>query len=231
MGDHAADPGRAGGGRPRGDTRERIQAVALQLFAEQGYEKTSLREIAERLDVTKAALYYHFKSKEDIVRSFTEDYVAELDELLAWGADQPRTPQARAALLAGYSEIVQRRLAVLRFLEQNQAAVHQLMTEGGDQDRKRWFRKQFEMLRDLLVAPDAPLRDRVRASMAVVSVGLSCMLFEQTADPAELHEVVLDLACELAGVSPPRSGFSPPPAEAQPVLSAPATAQTRGSTR
>lgn len=31
------------GGRPRGDTRERIQSVALELFAEQGYEKTSLR--------------------------------------------------------------------------------------------------------------------------------------------------------------------------------------------
>ena len=58
---------------PRGDTRERIQAIALELFAEQGYEKTSLREIAERLGVTKAALYYHFKSKEDIVRSFTEE--------------------------------------------------------------------------------------------------------------------------------------------------------------
>src|ERR1039457_770640 len=52
---------------PRGDTRQRIQAVALELFAEQGYEKTSLREIAERLGVTKAALYYHFKSKEAIV--------------------------------------------------------------------------------------------------------------------------------------------------------------------
>ena len=68
--------------RPRGDTRERIQAVALELFAEHGYEKTSLREIAERLGVTKAALYYHFKSKEDIVRSFTEDYFARIDALV-----------------------------------------------------------------------------------------------------------------------------------------------------
>ena len=47
--------------RTRSDTRARIQRVALELFAEQGYDKTSLREIAERLDVTKAALYYHFK--------------------------------------------------------------------------------------------------------------------------------------------------------------------------
>ena len=66
----------------RGDTRARIQQVALKLFAEQGYERTSLREIAERLGVTKAALYYHFKSKEDIVRSFTEDYFARLDALI-----------------------------------------------------------------------------------------------------------------------------------------------------
>ncbi|HEY3674033.1 MAG TPA: helix-turn-helix domain-containing protein, partial [Acidimicrobiia bacterium] len=41
-----------------GDTRERILAVANELFIEQGYEGTSLREIADRLDITKAALYY-----------------------------------------------------------------------------------------------------------------------------------------------------------------------------
>ena len=47
--------------------RERILDVSLELFNEQGYDKTSLREIAERLDVTKAALYYHFERKEDIL--------------------------------------------------------------------------------------------------------------------------------------------------------------------
>ena len=41
---------------PRSDTRARILDVALELFAAQGYEKTSLREIADRLGVTKAAL-------------------------------------------------------------------------------------------------------------------------------------------------------------------------------
>src|SRR5579871_1336002 len=53
--------------RPRGVTRERILDVSLELFNEQGYDKTSLREIAEQLGVTKAALYYHFERKEDIL--------------------------------------------------------------------------------------------------------------------------------------------------------------------
>jgi len=199
-------------GRPRGDTRERIQAVALELFAEQGYEATSLREIAERLGVTKAALYYHFKSKEDIVRSFTEDYVADLDALLAWGAAQPRAPETRAALLARYADIVGLRLGVLRFLEQNQAAVHHLMAEHGGADRMRLFRAQFEALRDLLAGPDAPLRERVRASVAVASVGMGCMLFHAEAtDPAELRAIVLEIARDLATTAPPGGMGAAPP--------------------
>jgi AcrR family transcriptional regulator len=49
------------------ETRERILDVAQELFTEQGYDKTSLRDIAERLDITKAALYYYFERKEDIL--------------------------------------------------------------------------------------------------------------------------------------------------------------------
>ena len=65
-----------------GDTRQRILAVANELFIEQGYEGTSLREIADRLDITKAALYYHFRSKDDILRVLLEPFDTLLDELL-----------------------------------------------------------------------------------------------------------------------------------------------------
>src|ERR1700745_4264846 len=91
---------------PRTDTRSRVQKVALELFAEQGYERTSLREIAERLGVTKAALYYHFKSKEDIVHSWADDYFAEIDALLDWAKDQPPGDQTRLAMLDRYVGIV-----------------------------------------------------------------------------------------------------------------------------
>jgi AcrR family transcriptional regulator len=65
-----------------GDTRERILAVANELFIEQGYEGTSLREIADRLGITKAALYYHFRSKDEILETLLAPFDALLDELL-----------------------------------------------------------------------------------------------------------------------------------------------------
>ena len=188
---------RARGEFPRGGTRERIQEIALELFAEQGYEKTSLREIAERLGVTKAALYYHFRSKEDIVRSFVEDYRAELEKVIAWGASQPRTPQSRAEILARYADIVSEQLAVIRFMEQNQAAMHSLMSESGA--RKKMFRDQFMSLCDLLAPPGAALADRARAVAAVITVGMSPMILQrEAASPEELHDAVLGVARELA---------------------------------
>jgi AcrR family transcriptional regulator len=48
-------------------TRERILDVALELFTSKGYDNTSLREIAERMAFSKAALYYHFHNKGDIL--------------------------------------------------------------------------------------------------------------------------------------------------------------------
>ncbi len=191
----------------RGDTRQRIQDVALELFAEQGYDKTSLREIAERLGVTKAALYYHFQSKEDIVREFTHAYKADVQELVAWGQRLPRTAESRAAILARYADIVSARLSVIRFMEQNQAAMHSLMADSDH--RKKLFREQFAQIRDLVTPPDATLRERVRATVAVVSVGIGCLLFQdEAASAGELREISLEIANELAAAGP----VSPPPA-------------------
>ncbi len=61
------EPGPEPGLAEESSTRERILDIALELFTEQGYERTSLRQIAERLGFSKAAIYYHFASKEDIL--------------------------------------------------------------------------------------------------------------------------------------------------------------------
>jgi len=186
--DHAAPT-------PRTDTRSRVQQVALELFAEQGYEKTSLREIAERLGVTKAALYYHFKSKEDIVHSLTDDYFAEIDGLVDWARSQPAGDQTRQALLDRYVGIVLGGSAVFRFLEQNRASV-QAMETG--KDRLARFRDRLDTLVDLLTGPDAELRDRVRATAAVLSAGATCHFYlQQVDDPDKLRAIVLEIATDL----------------------------------
>src|SRR5690348_10617852 len=95
--------------RARTDTRARIQQVAVELFSEHGYEGTSLREIAERLGVTKAALYYHFKSKEDIILSLVEDYQAQMDALIEWARERPGNAATRRELLTRYMQIVAER--------------------------------------------------------------------------------------------------------------------------
>ena len=208
----------------RGDTRARIQQVALELFAEQGYERTSLREIAERLGVTKAALYYHFKSKEDIVRSFTEDYFGHMDALIAWGRDQPPGARTARELLDRYITLVLESGEVFRFLERNQATIH--AAEGG-KHRFTQFRPRLAALMEIITGPDASPRSRIRAAAAIFAVSTSCMFFtkdvpEAELEPvlpchpgrAELHEIVLELATDLTSdvvpVSGPLNGTDPP---------------------
>src|SRR5579859_6140173 len=189
----------------RPDTRQRIQSVALELFAEQGYDKTSLREIAERLDVTKAALYYHFKSKEDIVASLVEDYFGQIDDLVAWARTLPRTPASRAQVLDRYYRIVAEGSGVFRMLQHNQASVNSL---AHAKNRSELFRERMDALVALLTEPDAPLASQIRAGVALASVSFGCMFFaDRAADPAELRDVVLDIACGLPGAGePPAAG-------------------------
>jgi AcrR family transcriptional regulator len=69
--------------RRNADTREEIRAVALELFATNGVEQTSLRLIAERLDITKAALYYHFPSKDALLAELAQPMIDDLEQFFA----------------------------------------------------------------------------------------------------------------------------------------------------
>jgi AcrR family transcriptional regulator len=175
-----------------------VQKVALELFAEQGYEKTSLREIAERLGVTKAALYYHFKSKEDIVHSLTDDHYAQIDELIEWAKTQPSGEQRRREILDRYVRIVFGGAEVFRFIEQNRAAMQAM--EQGKGDRLARFRSRLDALVELLAGPDAPMRERVRATAALITASATCHVVWDEADSEELQSIALEIAADLIGL-------------------------------
>jgi AcrR family transcriptional regulator len=63
-------------------TAQRIMDVAEKLFAEQGYEGTSLREIASASDIQEPGLYRHFESKEALYNAVLERALGPLLELL-----------------------------------------------------------------------------------------------------------------------------------------------------
>ena len=64
------------------DTRDRILETADALFLERGYSGTSVQQIAKRVNITPAALYWHFNSKEDIFATVLRDaHVAFLQRI------------------------------------------------------------------------------------------------------------------------------------------------------
>ncbi|MEV4973455.1 TetR/AcrR family transcriptional regulator [Streptomyces scopuliridis] len=175
----------------RGNTRQRIQDVALELFAEQGYEKTSLREIAERLEVTKAALYYHFKTKEDILISLFEDLSRPLDDLIAWGATQPHTLETKQEILRRYSAALQGAAPLFRFMQENQATVRELSIG-------HTFKERMIGMLDLIQDPDASLKNRVRCVSALFTMHAGTFALKDVeGDPEEKREAILEVSIEL----------------------------------
>jgi AcrR family transcriptional regulator len=63
-------------------TRQQILDTAHRMFAELGYEATSLQMIADEMGLTKAAVYYHFRTKNEILHAAMQPGIDRLDALL-----------------------------------------------------------------------------------------------------------------------------------------------------
>jgi AcrR family transcriptional regulator len=107
------------------DTRAEILDVAAELFGERGYDATSLREIAERLGISKAALYYHFSSKQEILRALVEpmgDILREIVERL----ETTQNLRDWAAVLSWMIGLIVEHIAFFRLLERNRYSMREL---------------------------------------------------------------------------------------------------------
>jgi AcrR family transcriptional regulator len=187
--------------RPRGEMRQRILDVALELFNEQGYDKTSLREIADRLGVTKAALYYHFERKEDILlelhmrlHDLGRDVLEQLDGLTDDRDAYRIWPDLVDRFIDGL--LANRDLFVLH--QRNHNAMETLL----DNERHRRENDDMEQrFRHFLASANLPIGERVRmiASVGAVFAALigTADMFgdesDQDAIVAETRAVVRDL--------------------------------------
>jgi AcrR family transcriptional regulator len=153
-------------GAQRDSTRDRILNTALQLFTDKGFDAATLQEIADRLGFTKAAIYYYYRSKEDILMALhmrMHQFGAEsLDRLV----DEPVTLDIWESLLFSLLDemLAQRPLFLMH--ERNQAVLERLHRK----DHEAQHEDLQVRLRQILSDPAIPLRDRVRMSCSLGAV-------------------------------------------------------------
>jgi AcrR family transcriptional regulator len=183
-------------------TRQRILAVAAALFAERGYRATSMQEIADRVGITKAALYYHFAAKEDVLHELTGPVLDEPEQALneAEAAGDPETVRWRA--IEAFLDVHLRHRDTLLMLVRDMT----LLVQAPVADR---FRAAIALANTLVCGPKPGLAQRVRAAQTVAGLADPVVLFRDV-PPARLRHLILDgtrtlLAAEGAVPAGPRS--------------------------
>lgn len=85
----------------REESRARILEAALALFSAHGYERTTVKMIAEAAGVAQGLMYSHFDGKEALLRAIFEQSVADVNESFALAAEGAAAPPSPAAIIRG----------------------------------------------------------------------------------------------------------------------------------
>jgi AcrR family transcriptional regulator len=178
------------------DTKAEIHRAALELFSAKGYEKTSLREIAERVGITKASLYYHYSSKQDLLQAIVGTFFDEMHEVIRDIDTVPWSPEAERERIAAYLDVAIRHRdtgpALLRDMSAVLAAYEDSLDELIAAVRKfhAW-----------LAGPDASPSDLLRTAAATEVMGavLSSGVTAEEASDELTREVLLDAVLSVLG--------------------------------
>jgi AcrR family transcriptional regulator len=176
------------------DTKAEIHRAALELFSVQGYEKTSLREIAEQVGITKASLYYHYSSKQDLLRAIIGTFFDDINRVLELVDTLPWSAETERELLAAYLDVVIKHRDTGPTLLRDIAAV--LAAFGDDLDDLIRRSRSFQVW---LAGPDPTPRDRVLSAAAVEVIGaaLSAGMDPSELSNADLRDHLLDAATAI----------------------------------
>ena len=97
--------------------------AALDLFAAQGFDGTSLQEIADRLGVTKAAVYYHFRTKDELLLALVRPALDELIRLVEANGSRESRHRGQGIGVAGYVDYLLRNRSLAGYLVRDAAAM------------------------------------------------------------------------------------------------------------
>ncbi len=152
----------------RTDTRQRIHAVALEVFSEVGYERGTLSQIAERLGITRPALYYHYRSKEDILQALHADLAQSVDDIIGWSRSQPPGRDNRQETLRRLNDLLGGPWGTFtRFAQASEAAIRDLSALDD-------YNQRMNAIGDIL-APTPDPAGRLRGQLAMSALFLAAV--------------------------------------------------------
>jgi AcrR family transcriptional regulator len=183
------------------DMRRRILEVARRRFAADGVAATSLRDIADELGVTKAALYYHFPRKADLLR---EALVPMAEAIDAWLARAEGSDVPVRELLEDYFDVVRQHHHLIQALGREPSALHGSPIAGR---LAGWI----ERAQRILAGADADLEVRIRATVAIGGLARAAM-FVAADDVDALRRIAVDAALDaLRGTQDPNASTGETP--------------------
>ncbi|HEV7650342.1 MAG TPA: TetR family transcriptional regulator [Actinophytocola sp.] len=149
------------------DTRTRLLETALELFTRHGVEGTSLQMIADALGVTKAAVYYHFKTKDEITEAVAEPALRRLGAIVREAGELRRRGAQIDRVLAGIVDMVIEHRALAAVFSSDPGVARALeRTLHGEENVK-------DCLTELLVGPDRDPASAVAAHVALTGIALA----------------------------------------------------------
>src|SRR4051812_32716571 len=128
------------------DMPERLLDVATRLFAERGFEGTSVQEIVAAAGVTKGAMYHYFASKDDLLYEIYHRLLGLQSERLSTIADGPGSAQERVRTAA--ADVVESTLTAIDEAIVSIRSIHMLRPDKRAQVRaeRRRYHERFRAL-------------------------------------------------------------------------------------
>jgi AcrR family transcriptional regulator len=171
------------------DTRSRILDASLDLFSEYGFEGTTLQQIADRLGFTKAALYYHFPSKDDLLAALHQPAVEDLQDLLDTFEQMPDTPARRRGFVEAYLDFLLRHRRLIAYSFRDLATLaHPAVRANGEVLRTR--------MEAVIGGSERAFTEQIRVSM--VFGGMHAVIAQHPdADGPALRAAMLEAVASL----------------------------------
>ncbi len=174
-------------------TRELIVACAERLFADRGYDATSLQSIADEVGLTKAAVYYHFPTKTALLHAGAEPNFAALNTLLEQAETKRSRTERIAYVVDGLLDIVIANRRMLTIINRDPAARRDKLAHEASDDIVR---------RSLLVLFGAEPRPAERAAFSFAARIPEVIADLADLDDHELRAVLRPLCIRILTVRP-----------------------------